>query len=333
MTNDGNAYTILVTGETDSIDLTLTPADELGYVRVNDMVIRETDAYTVDLSNTNFVSLAVEVYAEDHETSQTYTIEIKHEIDITARKDADKTLAYFVDCGDYDVSTLSDGDLFGVLNGVTDQAYGKDPVTGYEWGIVDTVSEPLKNGTATNAAMTNAVYTDNTWPYETDDSIKDGASKTATNRYTKNQYESGIARNLNYEFEVPNGEYEIELYFTDPWNCSKNPIVSAEETVLVEAAAVNQAVSAKVEVTDGKLSLNITAPDETLCLNLAYIKIYLPEGFDLSTLAAVTDTGNGTTDGKVENKKTNSPVIPAAIAVIIVVVAVGAVVVVRKKKK
>jgi len=79
-----------------------------------------------------------------------------------SRTNVDSKLAYFVDCGDYDVTTLSAGDLFGQYNSVTDQAYQADVVTGKKWGIVDSVSNPLKNGTAPNAAITDAAYTDNT---------------------------------------------------------------------------------------------------------------------------------------------------------------------------
>ena len=64
-----------------------------------------------------------------------------------SRTNVDSKLAYFVDCGDYDVTTLSAGDLFGQYNSVTDQAYQADVVTGKKWGIVDSVSNPLKNGT------------------------------------------------------------------------------------------------------------------------------------------------------------------------------------------
>ena len=39
-----------------------------------------------------------------------------------AEENIDSSLAYFVDCGDFDVSTLSEGDKFGVYNTVTDQA-------------------------------------------------------------------------------------------------------------------------------------------------------------------------------------------------------------------
>ena len=40
---------------------------------------------------------------------------------------------------------------------------------------------------------------------------------------------------------------------------------------------MNKAVTAQVQVKDGELDLEITSPAATLCLNLCYIKIYLPE--------------------------------------------------------
>lgn len=49
------------------------------------------------------------------------------------------SIVYFVDCGDYVTSTVSEGDQLGTHNGVTDQAFGEDAVTGYQWGIVDTM--------------------------------------------------------------------------------------------------------------------------------------------------------------------------------------------------
>ena len=152
--------------------------------------------------------------------------------------------------------------MFGVFNGVTEQVYGKDPVTGYTWGIVDTVSNPLKNGTAAN--IPNGAYTDDTWPFETNKSLSDTSSKKSTNRYTKNQFENGIARNLNYSFEIPNDTYTVELYFTDPWGCSKSPDVAAEGANIISKASVNKAVSANVTVTDG-IRL-IGTPDSTVII-------------------------------------------------------------------
>ncbi|MDY5576997.1 MAG: glycoside hydrolase family 127 protein [Lachnospiraceae bacterium] len=301
---DGTTFTVSVPKDASSVDLSATLANRYGYLRINGSVVKETVPYTVDMSNKNFVTLTYTVYAEDHETNTTYTVKMVKDADLANRENVDKSLAYFVNCGDYDVTTLSEGDLFGIYNGVTDQAYGTDPVTGYQWGVADTVSTPLKNGTATNiAAMTNAVFTDNTWPCETNASADDTSAKTATNRYTKNQYESGIDRNLNYDFELPNGEYTVALYFADPWGCSKNPTVSAEGEKVLENVSVNKEVTAKVDVTDGKLSLNITSDDKAI--NLAYIKIYNPdvEIIDNNDQNNSGSNGNLTDDNKNENGK------------------------------
>lgn len=274
LTKTEDGYTLKVDEKATSVDLTSELATKYGYLRVNGSVVRETMPYTVDLSRSNYVTLTYTVYAEDHKTTAEYKVRIEKTTDVANRSDADKKLAYFVNCGDYDVTTLSEGDLFGIYNGVTDQSYGEDPVTGKKWGIVDTISNPLKNGEVTNnAAMTNAVFTDNTWPFETDATVTDESDKTKTNRYTKNQFENGIARNLSYAFEVPDGEYEVEMYFSDPWSCSKNPIVAAEGTTVLENTKVNEAVRTTVKVTDGTLNLDVTAPESTLCINLAYIKV------------------------------------------------------------
>lgn len=185
-------------------------------------------------------------------------------------ENADGTLAYFVDCGDYDVTTVSEGDSLGIYNSVTEQVYGEDPKTGKTWGIKDTISEPLENGTANNAAIVNAPYTDWTWPFESN--TGDGVDKTLSNRYTKNQFEKGVARNLHYAFEVPNGEYTVVLYFSDPWNCSNNPKVAVEGETVIEAAVAGMEETIKVTVSDNELNLDITS--DSLCINLAYIKIY-----------------------------------------------------------
>ena len=268
-----NVYKLNVSSLADSITIIATPEDEHGYVRVNGSVAKET--YTVDLSRYNFVTLSYIVYGEDHETTAEYTILIEQEVG--ERTDVDPTLAYYVNCGDFDVTTPGDKEAFGIYNGVTEQVYGKDPVTGKMWGIVDTVSTPLRNGTASHANMINAVHTDNTWPLETNANISDASKKALTNRYTKNQYENGMPRMLNYRFELPNGEYTVKLYFNDPWNCSKNPIVTINGEEKLNNIPVNQSVTTTATITNGELDLVITAPASTLCINLCYILIYLPE--------------------------------------------------------
>ncbi len=193
---------------------------------------------------------------------------------------ADKATFYFVDCGDINVNTVAAGESLGLYNSVTEQVYGKDAKTGKKWGIVDTVTDPLKNGKVDT--MSDAVFTDITWPHE-NGGWTDDSKATETNRYTKNQFETGVDRNLHYAFELEDGKYTVEMFFADPWGCSKNAIVTAEGTKMVDAAAVGEAVSFDVEVKDGELTLDITAPAETLCINLAYIKVIgdAPEGVEI----------------------------------------------------
>ena len=266
-------YKLILPWDVESLTLTATPEDKLGYIRMNGSVIRGT--YTIDMSQTNYLSVQCTVYGEDHKSYQVYNLRIEQPAD--NRTNADPELAYFVNCGDYNVATLSEGDLFGIYNGVTEQIYGLDPVTGKSWGLVDDVSSPLRNGVASNPGMTDAVFTDNTWAFETNSSLSDVSPKTATNRYTKNQYENGMARNLSYSFELPKGKYTVEVYFTDPWGCSKNPTLSLNGQPVLENISMDQAVTTEVMVEDGELNLAITAPDSTLCINLCYIKIYMPE--------------------------------------------------------
>ncbi len=186
----------------------------------------------------------------------------------------DPAVAYFVDCGDYDVTTVSEGDAFGVFNSVTEQIYGYDPVTGMKWGLIDDAND-MYGGSANN----DALYTAHTWAYEFNDS--DGLSKTASNRYTKNQYEDGITpRYLDYAFELEDGEYTVEIGFSNPWNCSNMHDVYANigtdnEQVLATGYNVSKgALTAKVTVKGGKLTLNFrNATSSGLAINVSYIKI------------------------------------------------------------
>ncbi len=175
----------------------------------------------------------------------------------------DKKIAYFVDCGDFDVYTLSEGDLFGTYQSVTEQAYGKDPFTGKMWGIVDGYNQTWSGATPQGA------FTNSTWANE--QIAGDGVEKTVSNRYTKNQFESNLARKLGYKFELENGTYTVKLYFTDPWGVSKNPIVKANGETKITNGAVNEELSFTVTVTNGELTLDIASDD--LCINLAYIQI------------------------------------------------------------
>ncbi len=190
------------------------------------------------------------------------------------------SIAYFVDCGDYVTDTVCKGDQLGTHNSATDQVYGEDPVSGYQWGIVDTVSDPLKNGTA----KCGGVFTDNTWPYESNPAQKDVASKTMSNRYTKNQYENGVTiRGLDYKFELEEGTYELETYCTNPWSCSNSPslLISSEDADADFKAGKGKKLEVDTEVKetvkmekDGDLTVSYRGDtDDNKAINVCYIKI------------------------------------------------------------
>ena len=95
---------------------------------------------------------------------------------------ADNSLVYFVDCGDYVVDTAGEGEQFGTHNSVTDQIYGEDPQTGYQWGVVDQAEEYEGKGVKNPPVPNNGgVYTANTWAYESNPNNAD-VPKTASNR-------------------------------------------------------------------------------------------------------------------------------------------------------
>ncbi len=196
------------------------------------------------------------------------------------------SIAYFVDCGDHDPTTLSSGDTLGLFQSVTDQVFGADAVTGASWGVVDEYNKTWGTGLAYSTPHGNAdairgqvpnggVSTNSTWAKE---DVDDGADKTISNRYTKNQYECGLtAMKLSYKFVLPNGNYTVKMYFADPWECSKNADVAANGTNKLTNAACGQEVSFTVNITDGMLTLDVTNPVNEVagdkCINLAYIII------------------------------------------------------------
>lgn len=185
--------------------------------------------------------------------------------------DFDSSIAYFVDCGDQDVTTVTGSDKFGFFNSVTEQLFGADEVSGMAWGLIDDANdqyEGSKNG--------GGLYTANTWCNER--AAADGAEKSSSFRYTKNQYENDIDRHIDYGFTLPNGKYTVEMCFSDPWSCSKNPTVYAnygkanQTTVAANCATDGTVIRGNVEVTDGYLELNFRSADKAINVNYIIIR-------------------------------------------------------------
>ena len=186
---------------------------------------------------------------------------------VTPLYEYDNGIAYYVDCGDHNTSTISSS---GMYNCLTEQIYSYDEVTGKRWGLIDS-AEDKYNG----SGKSSGIYTSNTWPDES--STADGANKANSFRYTKNQYENNISRHIDYSFELPNGKYSVELSFSDPWGCSKNPTAYAnlgksDETIIVSNAPVNGTeIKGNVNVSDGELTINLRSDDKAI--NIGYIII------------------------------------------------------------
>jgi hypothetical protein len=195
-----------------------------------------------------------------------YTKAVKPDYEI------DDSIAYFVDCGDHNTKTASTGDKFGYYNSLTEQLYGPDKVTGMNWGLVDDPTDQYSG-----SKNSKGLYTANTWCDERN--TADGRAKTASFRYTKNQYENSIDRHLDYRFDLPNGKYSVELCFSDPWSCSTSPSVYAvdsagKKTAVAEKCAADGKTASKgnVTVTDGTLNLNIVSSDKAINVNYIIIR-------------------------------------------------------------
>lgn len=174
-----------------------------------------------------------------------------------ARRPVDPALLYYVDAGDGLPETLEEGELFGTMNGVKDQPYGKDPVTGRTWGF-DTPTGPGNSYAEDNGpSPMESVRTD----------------------------ESGLeGEGLIYRFAVPNGNYLVELGFLDFWtnaNRFMDIIIEGavvEEGFLVEAEEISNSYEATVA--DGELTVSfvrsagVTGEYEDPLVNL--IKVRLP---------------------------------------------------------
>ncbi len=169
---------------------------------------------------------------------------------------ADTSLLYFVDCGDRNTSTLSEGDSLGLYNSVTEQFYGFDSVTGKKWGIDDTY---VKNDTY--PTLLTGEYT---WPYEYSE-VEDGCAKTLSYRYAKDQ-DDRTGPGVTYRFELPDGRYNFEVGFYTSWSITddnrKADLTVNGKTVAAGVIPSTDAanpviVSATAEVSGGEAALNL----------------------------------------------------------------------------
>lgn len=215
--------------------------------------------------------------------------------------DYDSSIAYFVDCGDHVNYTTTGKDKLGYYNSVTEQLYGPDEVTGAEWGLIDDATDQY-NGSSKSSGL----YTANTWCDEYN--TTDNRDKTASFRYTKNQYENNIDRHLDYGFTLPNGKYEIEMCFGDPWSCSKNPTVYAnygkdDQSIVAQNCVTDGKTATKgnAVVKNGKLELNFRSADKAINVNYIIIRALETDPLPIvEPVQTVTLAGDANCDGGVD---------------------------------
>ncbi len=266
-----------------SIGDTVLYADTLNYegdedtysvmLRVPAEVISENVAH-VEANGTSYRVVDVTFSANDDGESAK-VCDFIYMTAVTPLYEYDDKIAYFVDCGDHDPTTTTGSDKRGIFNSLTEQLYGFDTVTGMRWGLIDDPTD--KYG---GAHLSDALYTANTWANEYDKT--DGQNKAASFRYTKNQFESGIDRHLDYGFDLPNGTYTVEIGFNNPWNCSESPSVYAnygsdnQQTVAENIrVGTGTTVTGTVTVTDGTLTLHFSS--DSAAINVTYITISFAE--------------------------------------------------------
>ena len=201
-------------------------------------------------------------------------------------------LEYFVDCGDHNPDTLSPGEKFGKRNQVTDQIFGEDIRTGYQWGVV--TSEQDQAIAAPSGSK--GAYTTYQWANENNKA--DLQDKETSFRYAHNQVENGInPRYVKYRFQLEPGDYRVTAGMGNQWNNSGNPDVYAGETKLNETplnissgAAVE--VSGQVTVPQGEEFLDVYALSKDATINMNYITIEKWTEPPKMELAYFTDCGD-----------------------------------------
>ncbi len=230
---------------------------------------------------------------------------------ITSSAADEPTIYYFVDCGDYLVDTVSEGDSFGIYNSVTDQFFGADPTTGKQWGVVDEGLD--EEGKAQYSD--SRVLTKWTWAYEYNTEGMD-VPKEQSNRYCRNMTENGLDRVLTYKFEMPeDGNYVVEVGMACPWNNSSPVEISINGELLESLFIIQNTVEycyTTVSPVDGYITVEATTNQPTI--NMAYIIISdvltneeTKDWRHPETTAKSETDGNKETDVKPEDNATAKP--------------------------
>ncbi len=218
--------------------------------------------------------------------SYTESVKVQTEFEVTVVKkpivSADPNFIYFVDCGDFDPQTTSEGDTVGSSQSVTDRIYGEDK-NGKKWGVVtaEEGEEIVAADTAAPETGSNAVFTTYQWANEkqTNDTPKENSF-----RYAHGQDDLTV-RYVKYRFDVEPGQYQIITCMGNTWGNAANPDIYAGTTgdretdrkINVDALEIPKGecalVTEIVQVPEGEGSLYVYAVSDDITIQMNYIKI------------------------------------------------------------
>ena len=272
---------------------------EFNYIIPPELIEKYSEHITADGEEYDVVTVG---FSSDNDEESAKICDFIYITAVKPLYEYDSSIAYFVDCGDHNPYTVTGRDKLGRYNSVTEQIFGTDEVTGAVWGLLDDAEDKYDGG-----SKSGGLYTANTWCDEYNTS--DNRDKTASFRYTKNQYENNMERTLSYGFWLPAGKYEVEMCFSDPWSCSTNPCVKTAcdtnfEKILIENCLTDSKTPSvcKLDVAnDGIVDICIYSEDKAI--NINYIIIRTLETASLPTVSyAATDilAGDTNCDGKVD---------------------------------
>jgi uncharacterized repeat protein (TIGR02543 family) len=191
-------------------------------------------------SSTYYVSVSSSVY---HKDSGNWT-ESPNSIEMygTPISSGNSQTLYYVNCGDSSPTDLEAGESLGAYNSNEDQEYGMDQNTGFNWGYI-------ADGNLT-------------WSQDNE------AAEGNTNYDTLRQYDgkdssqAGVGKGLTYSFELPNGQYDVELGLKDPWgnttrkeNIKINNVLKTENLIPITAGVYKS--YGQISVSDEKMDIRI----------------------------------------------------------------------------
>ena len=208
---------------------------------------------------------------------------VSAEFPIIVKKMIDKKLVYFTDAGDFNPSTVSQGDVLGKWNGVTDQVYGVDAKTGKKWGVVTSEQDPAIEIPGDAHQGSSAAYTRYQWA---DQNLSADTAKNISFRYSRDQDTAGISpRYVKYCYEVEPGMYEVTIGVGNNWGNSGSPNIylgvngtsELDEKLNQSPLYIPQGqtieVKGNIEVAEGKEKLYVYALSTDATINVNYILI------------------------------------------------------------